>query len=108
MPLAKMGVAVYQLQAFDPNSPVGQFQAALQDPQIRELVDVVTPWINLAVDAIIEAQSEGNVAQADAIKSQVATVLEVLKVLRTITGESYLEDNVMVTHTLMEIRDVEP
>ena len=34
--------------------------------------------------------------------------LDVLKVLQRITSKSYLEDNVMVTHTLIEIRDVEP
>jgi hypothetical protein len=31
----------------------------------------------------------------------------VLKVLRTISNECYLEDGVLVHHTLVELRDVE-
>ena len=38
---------------------------------------------------------------------QVHTALDVLKTLRTISNESYFEDEVLVNHTLLEIRDVE-
>ena len=41
-----------------------------------------------------------------AIAAQVHTVLDVLKVLRTVTSERYIEDGVMVGHTLVEIRDI--
>jgi hypothetical protein len=32
----------------------------------------------------------------------------VLKTLRTVTSESSIQDGVMVTHSLIEIRDVDP
>jgi hypothetical protein len=42
-----------------------------------------------------------------AILPQVRTVLKVLKVIPSITGESYLEDHALVTHTLVEVRDID-
>ncbi len=69
------------------------------------LVDAATPWVRLAVEKIQEEQPDDpNMA---AIAAQVDTVLEVLKVLRTVTFESYFEDGAMVSHTLVEIRDIE-
>ena len=64
-------------------------------------------WINLVVERITQSQTDSDFSQAAAIKAQVGTVLEVLKVLRSITSESYVEDDALVTHTLVEIRDVE-
>ena len=69
------------------------------------LVEAATPWIDLAVEKINE-ENDTDEAQAAEIVDQVHTVLEVLKVLRTVTSETYVEGDVLVTHTLVEIRDV--
>ena len=70
------------------------------------LVDAATPWVDFAVDQA--AASNGiDEAQRKPITEQVHTGLNVLKTLRSITGESYLEDGVLVNHVLLEIRDVE-
>ena len=63
----------------------------------------------MATDRILEDKmgAEQAKAQGPAIKSQVNTVLDVLSVLRRITGETYEEDGAMVTHTLTEIRDLD-
>jgi hypothetical protein len=69
------------------------------------LVDAVTPWIDLAVQRITKEQP-GVDAQAGGITAQVHTLLEVLQVCRTITAETYFEDQALVSHSLLEIRDV--
>jgi len=66
------------------------------------MVDAAGPWADLIVERINE-QSDGD---DPSVARQVETVLEVLKVIGKITGESYFEDDVLVTHTLIEIRDV--
>ena len=75
------------------------------------LVDAVTPWIELGVDALVKAQPEvstflGSEPGKPSVVDQVRTVLSVLKTMRTITAESYLEDGLLVTHSLVEIRDI--
>jgi hypothetical protein len=70
------------------------------------LVEAATPWVNLAVEQAA-ASNGGDDAQKKAIADQVHVVIDVLKTLRSITGESYLEGDVMVSHSLLEIRDVE-
>lgn len=70
------------------------------------LIDAVTPWVDLVVEMTAAAPPGGDPAQPDSIRSQVHTVLEVLKVLRSVTSESYFEDGALVTHTLTRIRDV--
>jgi len=67
------------------------------------LVDALTPWINLA----IEQGMKDSPMQAAMVAGQVQIVLDVIKVLRTVTSESYFEDGVLVTHSLTEIRDIE-
>jgi len=67
------------------------------------LVDTVTPWINLA---IVEGMKEQPM-QAAMAAGQVQIVLDVIKVFRTVTSESYFEDGALVTHSLTEIRDIE-
>jgi len=42
-----------------------------------------------------------------AILPQVRTALKVLKVIPSITGETYQEDHALVTHTLVEVRDID-
>ena len=41
------------------------------------------------------------------VMDQVRVVLKVLKVIPSITGESYQEGDALVTHTLVEIRDID-
>ncbi len=69
------------------------------------LIDTLTPWVNLALAEVSEAGGD-DTGMTGAVSSQVATVLDVLKVLRTVTSASYFEDGVLVTHTLLEFRDV--
>ncbi len=71
------------------------------------LVDAATPWADLATRQIVKKKLGDDKDRLKAITDQVHTVLEVLKVVRTITGEAYFEDGVLVRHTLVEIRDVD-
>jgi hypothetical protein len=78
------------------------------------VVDAVTPWVDFAAEKIMKEQMdldedapEEVKAQAAAIMDQVHTVLEVLKVIRTCTVESYFEGEALVSHSLTEIRDIE-
>jgi len=67
------------------------------------LIDTIAPWIDLA----ISQSMEDNEFQAAMVKGQVDIVLDVLKVFRSATAESYLVDGAWVTHSLVELRDVE-
>ena len=69
------------------------------------LVDAATPWIDYALEKAPAMQNidEGN---RQMVAVQVHTVLDVLKVLRTISNESFFENGALVSHTLVEIRDV--
>jgi hypothetical protein len=69
------------------------------------LLEGAGPWIDFAVDQIMAERG----SDADAKKpvvDQVHTVVDVLKTLRSVTDESYLEDGALVNHTLVEIRDL--
>ena len=70
------------------------------------LVDAATPWVAVALEQMAQSQPEIK-EKLPEIAPQVRTVLDVLKVLRTISAEIYIEDGVLVTHTLLEVRDVE-
>jgi hypothetical protein len=70
------------------------------------LVETATPWVDFAVQQAV-ASKGGDDAQKKAVADQVGVVIDVLKAVRSITSESYLEDEALVSHTLMEIRDVE-
>jgi hypothetical protein len=69
------------------------------------LIDAATPWIDLAAEQIMKDQRVPE-AEQPGIRAQVRTVLEVLKVLRCVTSEDYFEDGALVSHTLVEIRDI--
>jgi hypothetical protein len=70
------------------------------------LVEAATPWVDFAVDRAL-ASKGGDEDQRKTIADQVRVAVDVLKVLRSITDESYIEDKALVHHTLVEIRDVE-
>jgi hypothetical protein len=74
-----------------------------------ELLRAGRPWIDLAVEKIIEERlgSEAPQEQADGIRKQVGTAIELLSVLRSVTSEAYFEDGAMVVHTLTEIQDLD-
>lgn len=71
------------------------------------LVDAVTPWVELAAAMAIQEQfGDGEGDEAKAIMTQVHTVLDILKCLKTVTSESYFEDGACVSHSLTEVQDL--
>lgn len=69
------------------------------------LVETASPWIDFAVEKSLESKGIDE-SQQKPILDQVHTGIEVLKALRSISSEHYLEDDVLVNHTLAEIHDV--
>ncbi|MGD0900656.1 MAG: hypothetical protein ABR915_22720 [Thermoguttaceae bacterium] len=68
------------------------------------LLDAVAPWVDFAFE---RAAGEQSSEQLEPIRQQVKTVLEVLKVFRHVTFESYRDGDVFVTHSRAEMKDVE-
>jgi hypothetical protein len=75
---------------------------------VAALIDVVTPWIDLGVHTATEKASggDGGEGKAAMILDQVHTVLDVLKVVRNVTVQTYVEGDALVSHAEIEIRDV--
>jgi hypothetical protein len=71
----------------------------------KALVDAAIPWVDFA---IVQTAASKDLAedQQTAIVQQARTALEVLKVVYCVTSESYLDDGVLVQHSLTEIHDV--
>jgi hypothetical protein len=69
------------------------------------LIDALAPWAEFGAKAIME---EHDVPEKErpAILEQVQTVLEVLKVFRTTTAATYVEDGVTVTHRETVVKDL--
>ena len=70
------------------------------------LMEAAAPWVDFAARQAMAQNNIDDEGQQKAVLDQVHTALDVLKVLRTITNESYLEGDVLVQHTLVELRDV--
>lgn len=72
-------------------------------------VDALTPWLRLAARQAAKENlgGEDDDPQIEAILAQVDTVLEVLKAMRRCTAECYFEDGALVTHSMMEVQDLE-
>jgi hypothetical protein len=68
-----------------------------------ELFNAVTPWLNYAME---QAPEQGMGGQKELVIGQVHTVLEVLSTIKSFTGEAYIENNVFVHHSLLEIHDL--
>ena len=68
------------------------------------LLEAASPWIDYGLEQIDEPTSAADRA---AVVDQIHVVLDVLKCYRGVTVESYLEDDYLVTHSLLEIHDVE-
>lgn len=69
----------------------------------NELIRAATPWINYALEQMSEEQLGG---QKQAAIAQTQTVLEVLSTIKCFTGEAYIEDDTLVSHSLLEIHDL--
>ncbi len=66
------------------------------------LIDAAKPWIEFGLEKAGGSLGE----QRAAISSQVSTVLDVLKVLRSVTSERSIEGPVVVEHSRVEYRDL--
>ena len=81
------------------------------------LVEACTPWIDYAIRLGYAKSHEGegtglkfdpqDPSELKKILSQVHSGLEILKVLRTVSSATYVEDKVLVTHTEVHIRDLQ-
>jgi hypothetical protein len=69
------------------------------------LVKTATPWVDFAIEQGAGAKGV-NEDQQKMVVSQAHVALNVLAALRSITWESYLENGVLVSHSLCEIHDV--
>jgi hypothetical protein len=85
----------------DPGKP----RAAAFVLQWATLLDTATPWIELAADQAIKEKSL-EAEKDEEIRQQVRTALDLLKVLRTVTAETYVEKEAVVGHHIAVIRDV--
>jgi hypothetical protein len=72
-------------------------------------VDALAPWARLAARKAAEENLGGadNDKEIEDIVAQVDTVLDVLKAIGHCTAECYFEDGALVTHSMMEVHDVE-
>jgi hypothetical protein len=84
--------------------PVDRPLAAAGAIDIAGLIDAVIPWVDFAFDKAAGEESSG---QIETIRQQVRTVLDVLKVFRTVSFEVYREGGALVTHSRADVKDVE-
>ncbi len=87
-------------------SEVGKPLAAVAWFNWAALVDAATPWVDYAIEKGAEEKQLDD-SMRTMIGDQVHILLDVLKVVRSVTNETYLENDVLVNHTLLEIHDVE-
>ena len=72
------------------------------------VVETAAPWVDYFIDQYQPDSDQGPPSIPKAlIQTQVRTVADVLKALRSVTNETYFEDGVMVNHGLAEFRDLE-
>ena len=81
--------------------PIDRPQAAAGVLDFAGLIDTITPWIDLGVRTAVErdAEDEGAQRRTAMILDQAHTVLDVLKVVRTIVSQTYVEGDAMVSHS---------
>jgi hypothetical protein len=66
-------------------------------------IDALTPWIEVGLDSAAPQMPPDAVEQ---VREHVKVALAVLKVFRGSVSETYVEDNVTVTHSRTEIHDI--
>ena len=73
-----------------------------------QTLQVAMPWVEVGIKkAATRFMGPDDVnAQFQMFKPQLDTIVEVLSAVREITSESYMDDGVMVTHTLTKIDDI--
>ena len=75
------------------------------------IVDTVEPWVKAIATKEIKKHAGGDdndpPRQMKWVMNQIDTVLQVLKTVRTVTYETEVNDGLMKTHVLVEIKDVE-
>lgn len=75
--------------------------------QWAALLDTAKPWIEVGAEqAIKENHLTPEEAQEMKIRPQVQTAVALLQVFRTLTGETYFEQDALVRHHVVELRDV--
>jgi hypothetical protein len=65
------------------------------------LVDAATPWVEFAIEQNPPADPKKMSVE------QAQTIMKVLKTLQTVTAQTYVENGVIVSHTMVEIHDIE-
>jgi hypothetical protein len=71
------------------------------------LLDVLLPWVDRGIKlAAQQAEAGGNAPSWLEIVKQVPAAVEVLKVFRSYSSSTYLEDRALVTHSETVIRDL--
>ncbi len=89
--------------------PTDRPLAAAAVIDVAALVNLVSPWIDFGVHTAVEKTGDvtaGGQSQAAMILDQVHTVLDVLKVVRNVTVQTYMEGDALVSHAEIEIRNV--
>jgi len=75
---------------------------------IAGLIDAVGAWVDFGFDKAAEAETSPNpFFSVESVRPQVRTVLDVLRVFRTVTFEVYREQSALVTHSRADVKDVD-
>jgi len=69
------------------------------------LVNTATPWVDFGIEQAAATRGIDD-DQTKMVADQVRAVLDVLKVMRFVSCECYLEKGVLVSHSLTEIHDL--
>ena len=73
---------------------------------VAGLVDALTPWVDLGIHAAVAQSDDPNNPMATGVLDQAHTVLDIVKVVRSVVVRNSIEGKVQVQHVELEIRDV--
>ena len=73
----------------------------------QAMFSLIRPWVDYGIGLYAESDNDGAGMQAAMVKSQVDTVFDVLGVFRKYTSRTYLQKGAVVTHSLLEVQDIE-
>ncbi len=75
--------------------------------QWEGMIDTLIPWVQYGLGIVQQRAGAGGAApQWIGMLNQIPTALEVLKVFRTYTSATSIQDNALVTHSETIIRDL--